>query len=230
MSQLSPAVNPGSNVPVDLKCGFCQTPVEGVYYRTLNKFACINCAAQVKNVIDHNIMTPKYYAQAGGAGLLTGLGCAVAWAVIVHVTKLEIGIVASLIGYAVGRAVFMASGKRRGVALQWLAAVLSVLGIVGGKLMLLGWRIADLLPQNGIPVTTDNVVQNMMDVLKNNPSVVFNGFDIIWIALAVLAAFRICKSPPITIAGPYPHTPPAQTDLQFHTVEPAMPPSIAEQA
>lgn len=212
-----------------MKCGFCTKPIVGVYYRTLNRFACTSCADQVRSVIARNVFTADSFLRAAGAGLAVGLGCAVAWAVIVHVTNVEIGIVASFIGYAVGKAVVKASGKRRGTALQWLAAALSVVGIIGGKLLLVSWTIVDFCNQKNIAPTPGKVTAALVRLLVDQPSAVFSGFDLLWLGLAVYAAFRLCKAPRITIAGPYAAQAPTARDLQFETIEPADSPSAPGQ-
>lgn len=221
----SPANQLAAAVPADLKCGFCQKPVVGAYYRALGRFACINCAGQVKDALARNILTPQVFLTAAAAGLAIGLACAAAWAAIVHVTNYELGIVASFIGYAVGRGVYTASGKRRGPALQWLACGLSVVGIIGGKLMLTVWYSVDSLNHKGI-AATPMILARIMKAIFTDADVfasVFHGFDLLWIGIAVYAALRICKAPHITIAGPYQLAPPQAAGLQFETVEPATP-------
>ncbi len=219
----TPGTGFSGEVPADLACGFCKKSIQGEFYRALNRFTCPACAGQLQNVIDRNAFSPEPFAKAAGAGLAVGLACAAAWAAIVQITHFEVGIVASLIGYAVGKAVFTASGKRRGRALPWLAAILSVVGIVGGKVMLVAWQFVEVLNQRGIPINPLGVTRIVMSYVVNNPTKVFSGFDLLWIAFAVYAAWKLCQAPPITIAGPYPHTPPRGPALQFHTIEPATP-------
>ena len=229
MSQtVSTAAGTGGDVPADLKCGFCKKPIQGEFYRALTRFACTTCAAQAKAALDKNVMTTELLVRAGGAGLLVGLGCAVVWAVIVHVSQFEIGIVASLIGFAVAKAMLVVTGKRRGAALQWLAVVLSVIGVACGKLMLLAWQVVDYLNSQSIPVTPRLVLHIVSSMVSNEPTSVFRGFDLLWMGIAAFAAFRLCKAPKITIAGPFPYTQPGP-DLQFHTVEPAEPPPAPQE-
>jgi hypothetical protein len=219
-----PAEAVGGGPPADLRCGFCKNPVTGVYYRTRNRFACGPCVEKARGMLARNVFTPESFIPAGVAGLVVGLGCAVAWAVIVHVTNFEIGIIASFIGYAVGRAVFAASGKRRGLALQWLAGALSVVGIVGGKLMLVGWAVVDQYNQRNIAPTPAKVTTALIYLLTVHPTLVFSVFDLLWTGIAVYAAVRLCKAPRITIAGPYQMPTKSPGDLQFETMEPAVPP------
>jgi len=206
-------------VPADLKCGFCQKPVQGEYYRTLNRFACTACAGQVQGVIDRNILPPPSFVRAATAGLLVSLTCAAAWAVIGHATHHEIGYVAWLSSIAVAKAVSAAAGKRRGTALQWLAAGLSVVGIIGGKIALAVWFTLD---HYGKAVTLANAAAILQHAPIKDLMTLFGGYDLLWLGIAVYAAFRICKAPPITLAGPYPLVP-QDAGLQFETIEPVTP-------
>jgi hypothetical protein len=65
--------------------------------------------------------------------------------------------------------------------------------------------------------------------LLAQPTLVFNGFDLLWMGIAVYAAWRICRAPIINIAGPFPISPRRNDGLQFHTVEPVAPPAPPEQ-
>jgi hypothetical protein len=211
-------------VPADLKCGFCRNPVQGVFYRTLSRFACAKCAGQVSGVVARNTITTDALLMAAAAGLATAIVCAIAWAVITDATHYELGIVASLIGYAVGKAVFAGAGKRRGRALQVLAVVLSLVGVLGGKFGLLGMQISRLLKQHGQEASFGHIATVLMKAMLTAPGDLFNAFDLVWIGIAVYAAWRLLQLPRITIAGPYAYQPAGGGDLQFQTVEPAQTP------
>jgi hypothetical protein len=222
----------GGGIPADLRCGFCKQPVQGVFYRTLNRFACTSCVSQVQDAINRNTMNPAAFLMAAIAGLAVGLGCAVAWAVIVHVTHFEIGIVASFIGVAVAKTTIAASGKKRGPIMQALAGALAVVGVAGGRLMLFGWAVADFLNEKNIQPTAALVTRITTDAATSNPTSVFSGFDLLWMGIAVFAAIRLCKAPNITIAGPFAAPPRVNTGMQFHTAEPVpapVPPPLPEQ-
>jgi hypothetical protein len=210
-------------VPANLQCGFCKQPVQTAFYRTLNRFACQKCAMQVKGVIDKNVAHPVGLLRGGLAGLLVAVVCAVVWAAIVHTSGYAIGIVASFIGVGVGKAVFLGSGKRRGTPYQIVAAVLSALGVLGGKLMLIPFEVYDLLIEKHLDSSTLHIVRVSARVLAhlnaNRLSEIFGGFDLLWAGIAIYAGWRICKALPITIAGPFPVPAPAAAPLQFDTVE-----------
>ena len=211
------------DVPANLRCGFCGQPVQGQFYRAANRFTCENCAAQIQRAIGQNSVGPGTFLAAGVAGLATALAGGAVWAVTVHVTHWNIGYLAFFIGYAVGKVIHTVAGKARGVPLQWLAAILAGIGVEAGKVGLVVWGVVDALRGDGDPVTVSNVMQ----MIRLNIDLLKQPFDLIWIAFAGFAAWRMCKPANISIAGPYQYKPANSGTgggLQFDTVEPIDPP------
>jgi hypothetical protein len=169
----------------------------------------------VNALIERNAIAPASFVVAAVAGLVAALAGGAAWAVTVHITHWNIGYLAFGIGYVVGKAVHLASGKRRGPALQWLAAILGGIGVVAGKIGIVAWEIVDFLQTNGEAVTLPRVLQ----LIQENARDFASPFDLVWIGFAAYAAWRMCKAFNIAIAGPFAYEPSA-TPLQFHTVEP----------
>jgi hypothetical protein len=208
-------------VPANLACGFCRRPIQTVFYRAASRFACSTCANKVQAIVDRNVITPNALLTGAVAGAATAAICAAAWAIITESTHFKLGIIAALIGFAVGKAVYFGSGKRRGLALQLLAAALSILGCVAGELALIGIEVNHVLLAKGVQLSPGQTVQTVWGALQKSPGAFFDPFDLLWIAIAVFAAWRLLKLPTISIAGPYPYDPPPTGDLQFQTVEPA---------
>jgi hypothetical protein len=202
-------------VPANLVCGFCGRPMQGQFYRTLDRFACDACIAQVNAVIERNSAPPGAFLAAAGAGIVTALAGGAVWATVVYLTHWNIGILAAFIGVGVGRVVHFVSGKRRSTSLQWLSAILAVIGVAAGKLSLVCAEIARVLRDNATDVTAHNV----FTILRENGSVFKDPFDLVWMGIAAYAAWRICKPRYISVAGPYAYQPTGGS-LQFDTVEP----------
>jgi hypothetical protein len=196
--------------------------VQGQFYRAANRFTCDNCAAQIQRAVGQNSVGPAKVLAAGVAGLATALAGGAVWAVTVHVTHWNIGYLAFFIGYAVGKVVHQVTGKGRGATLQWLGAILAGIGVEAGKVGLIVWGIVDALRGNGDPVTVGNVMQ----MIRLNVEAFKQPFDLIWIAFAAYAAWRMCKPANISIAGPYQYKSAGASGggLQFDIVEPMQPP------
>jgi hypothetical protein len=218
-----PATAFAGGVPANLACGFCHRPVRKQFYRAADRFACEDCAAQVRAVVAQNSVSPAVLGAAAAAGLLTALAGAAVWAITVHVTRWSIGYIALFIGYGVGKACLFASGQRRSISLQYLATALAVIGVAVGKLGVVFWQIASFLQADGEPVT----VHNLLAILQENFRSVGDPFDLLWMGLAAYSAWRMCKPRSVSLGGPFSYEPTADS-LQFNTVEPLhdIPPAI----
>jgi hypothetical protein len=115
-----------------LSCAACQVPIGDTYFEINGKVACPNCQNQIASAV----------ASGGGAlpfvtaalfGAVAGAVGAVVWYFVREVTKLEIGLIAIVVGILVGNAVRRGSGNRGGLAYQVLAVVLTYLAIVSAN-------------------------------------------------------------------------------------------------
>lgn len=126
-------------------------------------------------------------AAAGGA-VGAALGAAV-WAGIVVATNFEVGYVAVLVGFLSGMGVKFGAGKGRGQGLQITAALLAVGGLVFAKYLIFAWMVSQAATAQGQVVAWyDPVILQMfprMIVQLSSP------FDLLWIFIAVSAAYRV---------------------------------------
>ena len=113
---------------VAVTCAVCQAAIDTEYYDVNGTVACGRCRAAAEAVGD----TPKGIVPVLVAGAF-GLGAAVAGAIIYYavlaIANVQIGYVAILIGYMVGRAVRKATRGRGGLRFQILAVGLTYASI-----------------------------------------------------------------------------------------------------
>ena len=130
-----------------------------------------------------------------GGGLAAVVGGAV-WGLIVKVTGYEIGYVAWAVGVAAGFGVLLFARGRRGLALQVIAVLASILGILIGKY----FAFFEVLKQ----VATKDYGAELaahLSMLSGKTIVLFfsmigsmsSPYDILWVILAVASAWRIPK-------------------------------------
>lgn len=147
--------------------------------------------------------------RATGPEILTGFlgACAAAivagilWGLIVILTNYEIGYVAIGVGAVAGYGVYFASGKKRGFALQLLASGASILGILIGKYITFyhfyKQVIGESLKEENLELTSEimsKISLFSLDVASDffaNISAMVSRLDILWIILAVGAAYKI---------------------------------------
>jgi hypothetical protein len=130
-----------------------------------------------------------------GGGLAAVVGGAV-WGLIVNLTGYEIGYVAWAVGVAAGFGVLLFARGARGVALQVIAVLASILGILIGKYFTFfqGLKLA-VTEEYGVEVAT------RMSILSGKAISLFiseigsmsSPYDILWVIFAVASAWRIPK-------------------------------------
>lgn len=138
--------------------------------------------------------------------VLAALGAAIAggivWAVIVVQTGYEIGFAAVGIGILAGFAVVFATRGRKGVPLQVTAVLASVLGIVLGKYFSYVWEFKDAVREAFGDEAADQVSVFDSDLVRfffEDADQIFGFYDLLWVAFAVYAAWRIPRALGISV-------------------------------
>jgi hypothetical protein len=131
-------------------------------------------------------------AAAAVAGLIGGA----IWGFIVITTGYEIGYVAWGIGVLAGYAVVHFSGGQQGTIYQAIAVVGSALGIVTGKYCQFFYLYKEAVASKRGPEIAAQITVNSAETVQallNNLEIMVSGFDLLWVALAVLTAWSIPK-------------------------------------
>lgn len=159
-------------------------------------------APQLVETLHGSLLSQARREQVRAASLLSAtLGGGVAalvggalWALIVAVTGYVIGYMAWGIGLLAGFAVVYSAGGRRGVPLQLLAVGASVLGITFGKYFTFYYFLKRAIASHQgaevaarIPVVSKGLVLVFVNALPT----MLSPFDLLWVLLAVLTAWRI---------------------------------------
>ena len=145
-------------------------------------------------------------ALATGAGVVTAVVCGIVWALIVKTTDYEIGIAAWAVGFLVGGAVVLAARGRRSTALAAIAVVCALLGVLVGKYLSFVFIARDEL--SGL-AKVPFVSGDTWDLFTRNKDIVFSFWDVLWIGLAAVTAFRVARpreepAPAAEVRGPPP--------------------------
>lgn len=129
-------------------------------------------------------------------GAVASAACGAAWALLIAVTKSEIGFAAVGVGYAVGHAVRRAAGGRRGRRLQRVSVGCSMLGLILGKYFFVAHLVREMAARSpsaaldGIPGWFDPRV--FLFFLKLLPRLT-GVYDALWVFLALNAAWRVLQ-------------------------------------
>ena len=145
---------------------------------------------------------------AAVAGLVAAVAGGVVWGLIVRWSGYEVGFVAWGIGFVVGTAVVLGARGARGIPYQVAAVVLALLGILIGKYLGFAWTLADAIEEEGITGISFPVFsRDTWDAFMEARDEVWSAFDLLWVGLAVITAFRI---PAVPRAAPAEEPPQAE--------------------
>jgi len=138
----------------------------------------------------------RYTGSALGPGIAGGLVAAVVggflWGLIVILSEYEIGIAAWGIGFLAGFAVVRFAGGAKGMPLQVVAVVSSLLGIVIGKYISYAYFFKQAVSDR-FDVDISYLDSEIFRAFRENLTDVFGGFDLLWAALAVMTAWRLTR-------------------------------------
>ena len=136
-------------------------------------------------------------------GSLAAVAGGAAWAGIGIATDYELGILAWGIGLICGFGVIMFSQGKRGLPLQIVAVVTSVLGVVIGKYGYFYYYFREglLSREDGAELVTQYSLFSVdtIQMFTENMSLVMSGYDLLWVGLAVYTAWGIPKASGIKI-------------------------------
>jgi hypothetical protein len=122
-----------------------------------------------------------------GVAVLAGIGAAVAgavaWGLVAYVIKYQFSLLAVVLGYGVGAAVFRAGGRNRNTGLAVAGAVLAVFGCALGSLL------AEIMILRGHGVPFGLIMSHLDLVLRAYPSAV-GGLGLFFWAIAALYGYR----------------------------------------
>ena len=133
-------------------------------------------------------------------GICGGIAAAVVggviWGVIVIATGYEVGYVAWGLGLLAGITVVLATRGKRGVPLQIVALASSAMGILIGKYVIFYHFLKKAVEEEmGAAVARELSVfsVSVMSLFFQSVGLLLSGFDVLWVVLAVLTAWRIPK-------------------------------------
>lgn len=113
-------------------CVGCKQPITEQYWSAGDAILCERCKTAVEQgqqVAPDAVSRAARFTRAvllGVGAMLLGAGV---WYAVAKLANLEVGLIALLLGFLVGRAVFIGSGRRGGLRYQLLAVFLTYLGI-----------------------------------------------------------------------------------------------------
>jgi hypothetical protein len=115
--------------PAGTACTMCQTPIAGSYFEANGAVVCDGCRAVLAAFGTAGTRTSRFL-RALGAGLLAAAAGSALYFLVSKLTGYEFGLIAIVVGFAVGAAVKWGCHGRGGALYQALAIGLTYLAIV----------------------------------------------------------------------------------------------------
>ena len=117
-------------------CKVCSTPLHGSYFEVNGETVCERCCYALRDDAPVGSRAGRVL-RATGAGVAAGLAGTILYWAILAATGYEFGLIAIVVGFAVGKAVHWGARGRGGWAYQTLAMALTYLAIVSASVPLI---------------------------------------------------------------------------------------------
>ena len=182
-------------------CGYCNQPLDGTYYQINGRAACERCHAQLMASLQKHSPAVSFVVAVVFGTVAAGLGSLLWYGVRRLFHNLELGLIALVVGFAVGFAVHKGSNNRGGPLYQVLAVVLTYLGIAAQY-------VPDLLQQMraapGLPTGVTGFLFACVIALASPFLAGFrNVLGILIIGFALYEAWRLNRRVPLAVTGPF---------------------------
>ena len=139
--------------------------------------------------MDQQTKPPASLVPAVAAGLGAALVGGAAWGLIVKITGYEVGVIAWGIGFVAGTAVVFATRGAKGPELQAIAIASALVGILLGKYLSFAFDVQDQAEELGFTIGLFS--SEMFRIFRENLGDAFGLFDLLWVGLAVVTAWRV---------------------------------------
>jgi len=152
---------------------------------------------EIVTLAEKEKFTPQALVPALAGGGLAALAGGVLWGLVAYAIKHEVGYMAIGIGFLAGYAVYLFSGKRKGIPLQIVAALSSLIGILIGKYVIFFAFVRQAIAKEYGAASAAKVSMvspvAILTFFKDGLKGLVSGYDILWVVLAVYFAWRILQ-------------------------------------
>ncbi|HEX8322131.1 hypothetical protein [Longimicrobium sp.] len=200
-----------SAATTERSCTGCKRPIEGEYHMANMQVVCTPCR--------HALEAGPQGSRTGriGRAILFGAGAAVAgsllYFVVLAATGYEIGLIAILVGWMVGRAVSIGSHGRGGWVYQVVAIGFTYLAICTSFIpaILEAWRASG--DAAGVPGALIYIGAFIFSLTLPVLTITSAPIGVLILGFGLYQAWRETKRPELTVTGPYAVAPTPQPQL-----------------
>jgi hypothetical protein len=131
-------------------CTSCSQPILGVYHEANGNVVCSRCRGKLEAMVA-STGGMRRFRRAVGFGLAAAIGCAILYGAFRAYSDWDFSLIAILVGFVVGKAVFIGAERRGGRRYQVLAALLTYFAIASSYVPLAMKELKE-----GPPAVTDS--------------------------------------------------------------------------
>ena len=167
----------------------------GIDQKSASQFVENIYSQAIKIAEEEQITTESYTPAIIGAGLSAVIG-GIIWGLIVIATNYEIGFMAWGMGWLAGFAVVKLSKGKKGLPFQVIAVLSSLLGIFIGKYFTFHHFLKEsVLKEYGADAASNVTILSgkVIEIFFDGIGSMLGIFDLLWVALAVMTAWKIPK-------------------------------------
>ena len=179
-------------------CAGCQKPITDRYFTVQGKIMCPACHGRIMAAINERFATGSFGMALLRGGLAALLGAAIFYGVTA-LTGYQLGLVAVLVGYLVGKGVAQGAHNKGGFGYQALAVGLTYISVALTALPEVA-KMADEAHDQGsahLVAAVFRVMSSPFHMAYTSPlSAVINGF-------ALWEAWKLNRTPKLDITGPH---------------------------
>ena len=199
VSPSAPTQSPGK------ECEICHIPITSTFYALRDSVLCPECREQI---IASSSQGFPGFVKATVLGVIAGAVGAAAWCVIRLVTNLELGIVAVVVGYMVGKSVRKGSGDWGGLGYQFLAVLITYLSVAATFIPL----VMKLRPNGHLSVQLLTCITLPAMIGFHRP------ITLIIYGIALWEAWKFTARRVLPIAGPFQVAASGDTAANIHSI------------
>lgn len=203
------------------QCRACGNALAGEYFEVNGMTLCPSCAAAVRASREGGVPLLRFL-KAGLVGGAAAIAGAIVWYIIRGTTGYELGLIAIVVGFLVGKGVMWGSGYRGGWIYQALAIALTYLSIVSTYVPLIVEELekqqaqeasaasgqgeggmTDAVPAEPMPRPVVYVVAIVLSLAMPFLAGFENLMGLIIIAIALYEAWKFTKRRDLVVNGPF---------------------------
>jgi hypothetical protein len=222
IAEPAPSATPAAVATPARTCVVCRRPIASTYYSVSGKIICPICCEKIQAAPAGN--PASRFIKATLMGIGAGVVGAIIWFAILEVSNYEIGLVAVLVGYMVGKSVRKGSGGRGGPAYQILAVTITYLSVAAVHLT----RALELAYKDPAGLSQVDPIRAFTFAITSPITIgVKNPISLLIFIFAIWQAWKISAGRKLNITGPYQIAPNQSAQPTLPTTPPPLPPSPA---